>query len=779
MTTSSNQPQQNHIKLLHFAPWIVAILATGLILYWGFNRLPQNAFDDAYITYRYADNLRQGLGLRYNPGEWVFGTTTPLFTLLLGGLGLAVSDLEVLGHWLGVIGWITAALLTIPLFQQENRPFAAIIAPLLIAVQPTFYTSLGMETPILVALMLALALFWLRGNNKIAVILAAFLILTRHDSALWLLLIGLEVGRRQRNMGKSWIEALPWREGVATLLLTLPWFIFAWLRYGSPFPNSAAAKIGQTDLMPVGGQSPFARALLESLFDSLPPPAMVILFALLLFAIYLIARRLKRFWWLLAWPALYSIFYSAINVANFPWYFLPLITVIYLALALTIGSLLGDDSWTILPSTSILQSSKIRIVLLLLSLLVILFTLASITLNRQDNIGYRPSYLSAAHWLRQNTPPDATIATIEIGVIGYHSRRPILDTQGLISPDMTGHQLGWDDTLVYALNAHQPDYALALPGTAWDSVTAQWWFQQSYQPVEQFAEVTLYGRLDTFKDPTTIDLSSTYQGGLILNQLTLATTRLKSGRPLTASLSISVTQSSLPPVRFTIYLVDNATFERYAATDVNPFNNLYPSQHWQKGDHLDVPLRMTVPTDLPWGAYNYGIIIQDTAAGVPLLQSNQSSEIHLGLLTNGRPDVASNLDLNTQTINQSWANGIILHQMALPNMPVPPGADLQMQLQWDTTSQPGRDWTYFIHLVNDQDKIVAQLDQHPWSGRWPTPAWVPNQPFWENAALALPPDLPSGSYHLRLGFYIGDERLPLVGNTADFLWLPEQITVEQ
>ena len=205
MTTINASAQARLEKLRPFS-WAVAIIATGLILYWGLSRSPQNAFDDAYITYRYADNFRQGLGLLYNPGEWVLGTTTPLFALLLGVLGLVVSDLELLGHWIGVFSWITASLLTIPLFRQENRPFAALIAPLLIALQPTFYTSLGMETPLLVALMLALAVFWLRGSNKTAVLLASWLILTRHDSALWLLLIGLEIGRRRRKAGQPLVK---------------------------------------------------------------------------------------------------------------------------------------------------------------------------------------------------------------------------------------------------------------------------------------------------------------------------------------------------------------------------------------------------------------------------------------------------------------------------------------------------------------------------------------------------------------------------------------------
>ncbi|TET83600.1 MAG: hypothetical protein E3J37_05110, partial [Anaerolineales bacterium] len=44
--------------------------------------------DDAYITFRYAQNLLAGNGLVYNPGEAVLGTTTPIYALLMAGLGL-------------------------------------------------------------------------------------------------------------------------------------------------------------------------------------------------------------------------------------------------------------------------------------------------------------------------------------------------------------------------------------------------------------------------------------------------------------------------------------------------------------------------------------------------------------------------------------------------------------------------------------------------------------------------------------------------------------------
>ena len=44
--------------------------------------------DDAWIHYQFARNLSRGNGFGYNPGEPTAGSTAPLWTLLLAGVGL-------------------------------------------------------------------------------------------------------------------------------------------------------------------------------------------------------------------------------------------------------------------------------------------------------------------------------------------------------------------------------------------------------------------------------------------------------------------------------------------------------------------------------------------------------------------------------------------------------------------------------------------------------------------------------------------------------------------
>jgi hypothetical protein len=317
--------------------WLImaaVLLVTVLIVAWGFLRSPQSAFDDAYITYRYADNLRRGAGLVYNPGEWVLGTTTPLFALLLGVAGLAASDIEVLGHWIGVLGWLATAWMAMGLLVHVGRSRAAIAAGLLLAVEPAMFSSLGMETSLLIALMLGTAWAWLAGRRALTVVLAAALILTRQDSALWLLLLGIHIWRRDRR--------IPWRVTVGTVLLVLPWLAYAWWRYGSLLPNSALAKLGQNELMPVEGQSTFGAALLEISTRGLHPAVLIILAFLLALGIWMVLRHVRSLWWLLVWMMSYVLVHSWLGVASFPWYFAPPLVVAALIMALPLGHMSGD-----------------------------------------------------------------------------------------------------------------------------------------------------------------------------------------------------------------------------------------------------------------------------------------------------------------------------------------------------------------------------------------------------------------------------------------------------
>ena len=95
--------------------------------------------DDAYISFRYARNLTEGLGLVYNAGERVEGFTNPLWTLWVAlGLELGFAA-ETWANVFGIAAYVACVVVLgrIGVRMSDGlvllAPLAAIGAALLIA----------------------------------------------------------------------------------------------------------------------------------------------------------------------------------------------------------------------------------------------------------------------------------------------------------------------------------------------------------------------------------------------------------------------------------------------------------------------------------------------------------------------------------------------------------------------------------------------------------------------------------------------------------------------
>ena len=124
--------------------------------------------DDAFITFRYARNILAGQGFVYNPGEAVLGTTTPLYTLLMVGLGALTGGVEAPFPLLALLVNALADAVTCLLLWNLGRRLgferAGVAAALAWAVAPFSVTFAigGLETSLYVALLtgaLAAAVF--------------------------------------------------------------------------------------------------------------------------------------------------------------------------------------------------------------------------------------------------------------------------------------------------------------------------------------------------------------------------------------------------------------------------------------------------------------------------------------------------------------------------------------------------------------------------------------------------------------------------------------------
>jgi hypothetical protein len=428
--------------------WLYLLLALVAL---GARLLPSpRTIDDAFITFRYARNLLAGSGLVYNAGEHVLGTTTPLYACLLAAIaGVTRSENY---PWLALLVNSLADALTCLLLvdlgrRLSGRRAVGLLAGLLWAIAPMSVTFAigGMETSVFILLLTATGLAYVRGQARLAAVLAGLLLLTRPDGALLVapLVVDL-VARRARERAFPLVEALLFLGSLA------PWAIIATVYYGSPVPHSVAAKALAYRLEPEAALvrliqhygTPFFER--DVLGEAWPLIGFVLYLALSLIGSLAALRRDSRAWPLALFPWLYLAAYSAANPLIFRWYLAPPLPF-YLLFVLTGLSRLLEDLARAVRGTPRAVTPGLAIAgasMLLLSL--------NQWTWRPDHGPGRPAPKMAWHALEllyarigQALAPgagaDTVVAAGDVGALGYYSGARILDTVGLISPEATDY----------------------------------------------------------------------------------------------------------------------------------------------------------------------------------------------------------------------------------------------------------------------------------------------------------------------------------------------------
>jgi len=103
-----------------------------------------------------------------------------------------------------------------------------------------------------------------------------------------------------------------------------------------------------------------------------------------------------------------------------------------------------------------------------------------------------------------------------------------------------------------------------------------------------------------------------------------------------------------------------------------------------------------------------------------------------------------------------------------------PGGTVQLTLYWRASAEMDTDFTVFTHLLGHDDRIIAQKDNQPVNGSYPTTLWLPGEIVTDPYDISLPADLPPGDYPVEIGFYIADNGLRL----ADPIVLDTIVTIQ-
>ncbi len=95
-----------------------------------------------------------------------------------------------------------------------------------------------------------------------------------------------------------------------------------------------------------------------------------------------------------------------------------------------------------------------------------------------------------------------------------------------------------------------------------------------------------------------------------------------------------------------------------------------------------------------------------------------------------------------------------------------PGESVEVTLFWQSLAEIDRDYTVFVHLLDENDLVIAQRDTYPGLGTYPTHLWRVGDAFAERYVLTLPPTIfapCTGRFEVGLYDFSSGERLLATG----------------
>ncbi len=416
-------------------------------------------WEDFFITFRHSQNLAEGNGLVFNPGERVHGFTSPINTILpaLTYIITGKSGYEPALALYRVVSIMAFAFGITYFFYKLGQYTTAGLLPkiflfilLTLEVKTVVYAANGQEAGFLALFLLPLAILVRYEPNRWLLIgaLCAGLQYTRPDGVIYYGSI-IAVNFLFSDNKKHFIRCLLPRYAAVCTALYLPWFITMWMYYGSPVPNTIVAKshygnfsklfiIDQINMVLANIPYAFSRIYLPIYFHFGGWPPLYNIFAFII-------GFFSFFYWLLptkeTLPRVFSAIFAILTLylaylnasaAVFPWYQPPAALIGLVTFVLGINSLIRQFKISKTITTLSITSLYLAFSLVTVSL----FYNVTKQLKYQQDIIENNQRMQIGLWLNKNSIEGETIYLEPLGYIGYFSQRKMLDYPGLVSPSI-------------------------------------------------------------------------------------------------------------------------------------------------------------------------------------------------------------------------------------------------------------------------------------------------------------------------------------------------------
>jgi hypothetical protein len=221
------------------SPLLVGAIAVGLaarIVFWA---VTDRRLDDALITIKFDKNLADGFGLVHNLGDGhVQGFTSALSVLVpLPGELVAPGGGMFLIRVVSLVAFVFAAVYAYRIARELELgpwPTGLVLVYLALDQNQVLFGVAGMETQIAVAVLLGGIYYVLIKDYVKSGVALGLALLARPDFVLWVApaSLFLLIHNPRRAL----------RAGLISAAVLAPWVIFATVYYGSPIPNTIAAK---------------------------------------------------------------------------------------------------------------------------------------------------------------------------------------------------------------------------------------------------------------------------------------------------------------------------------------------------------------------------------------------------------------------------------------------------------------------------------------------------------------------------------------------------------
>jgi arabinofuranosyltransferase len=460
----------------------VGLLAAAMIVY-SFSheraRLPELAptLDDTFIHLRFAENLAHGRGFAFNPGEPLPGSTSPLWVLILTPLAAVFSrdHLVTAALALSALSYLAMGLAAFRFAIRAGlrTPFAVLAALLVLANPRLLWAGLsGMETDLFAALsLLACDLYLgdLDANRLRPRTAALFGLATALRPEGYLLFAGVVLHFLLARLAGRREIAAPRPSGLLPslavyLALIAPYIIFALVTIHYPLPSTFLAKsaeFGRT-------RHDYIVFTLRYFWLDHPVAAILLPLAVVRAAVLLFKRRLAYLASPAALAAGWGLGYLAVSAALTPMpfhfcrYQLPVLPFLLVFLTEAVQAA-ADWSGRCRPRVATAIAAA---VLALPALINLPHGPANATICAKNIL---EMHMTVGRMLARMSAPGDTIATMDIGAIGYYSDRKIVDLVGLVTPEVVPYVRGKGFTpersasLLQYLRRVRPDFIAVFP----------------------------------------------------------------------------------------------------------------------------------------------------------------------------------------------------------------------------------------------------------------------------------------------------------------------------